>query len=477
MTHSTQSEIEDLKRHFAACGQEHVWAFWDRLDARGRATLETQTRRLAPQLPELVAAERAARGASGRPAERRIEPAEVIPLPGRGADAGRFAAARERGESLLRQGKLAAFVVAGGQGTRLGFEGPKGCFPIGPVSTRTLFEIQAQKIRGLARRAGVRVPWYVMTSDATDGPTREAFEQASHFGIDPPDVRMFRQGMVPAFSFEGRMLLERPDRIFESPNGHGGSLTALESSGALDDMERRGIDTIFYYQVDNPLVRIGDPAYLGFHAEAGAEMSCKVVRKTDPAEKVGVVARVEERIGVVEYTELQDEQRFQRDASGELVFWAGNVAIHLLSTAFVRRVAADAASLLPFHISAKKIPALDPEGRPTSPQEPNGNKLERFVFDALPAADRVCVVETSAPEEFAPVKNARGADSPESSRRALTAQYRRWLEAAGLELPPEGRAIEIDHSKIDGPEEAAGAGYRSLAEAGAAIRVAPGTDS
>ena len=477
MTRSTRIDIDDLKRHFAACGQAHVLSFWERLDDAGRERLLAQASRLAPQLEEFVAAERAATSASGKSDQQRIEPPEAIALPAHGGDPARVEAARLRGDALLRQGKLAAFVVAGGQGTRLGFDGPKGCFPIGPVTDRTLFEIQAQKIRGLARRVGRRVPWYVMTSDATDALTREVFEREDYFGIDSDDVRIFQQGMVPAFSFEGRMILERPDRIFESPNGHGGSLTALQSSGSLDDMERRGIDTIFFYQVDNPLVKMADPVYLGFHAEARAEMSCKVVRKRDPAEKVGVVARVEGRVAVVEYTELQDEQRFARDPKGELVFWAGSVAIHLLSTEFVRRVAADAAALLPFHASAKKIPGLDSEGRPVSPSEPNGRKLERFVFDALPAARRTCVVETSAAEEFAPVKNAHGGDSPESSRRALTAQYRRWLEAADYELPPEGRAIEIDHSEIDSPEEAVAAGYRSLSEARDLIRVTAGTNS
>jgi UDP-N-acetylglucosamine/UDP-N-acetylgalactosamine diphosphorylase len=470
-------DIEQLKRDFAACGQAHVFDFWDRLDATGRERLLQQAQRLAPDLESLVAAERAAAGASEEPANRIVEPGEAIALPAHGGDPALAERARQRGEEILRQGKLAVFLVAGGQGTRLGFDGPKGCFPIGPVTDRTMFEIQAQKIRGLARRAGCRVPWYIMTSDATDGDTREVFERRQCFGIDPADVRIFHQEMVPAFSFEGRMLLERPDRIFESPNGHGGALTALESSGSLDDMEDRGIDTIFYFQVDNPLVKIGDPTYLGFHADARAEMSCKVVRKVDPAQKVGVVARVDGRVSMVEYTELRDRQRFARDADGQLVFWAGNVAIHLLSTGFVRRVAANAGELLPYHVSAKKIPTVDSEGRPVHPDEPNGNKLERFVFDALPAADGVCVVETDPSEEFSPIKNASGASSPESSRRALIGEYRRWLELGGLDLPPEDRAIEIDHSRIDGPEEAAAAGYRSLAEARDVIRVASGRDS
>jgi UDP-N-acetylglucosamine/UDP-N-acetylgalactosamine diphosphorylase len=313
-----------------------------------------------------------------------------------------------------------------------------------------------------------------MTSEATDAPTRSFFAEADHFGLPADDVFFFRQEMVPSADFEGRLILAQPDRIFENPNGHGGTLTALLSSGALDDMERRGVDTIFYYQVDNPLIRMGDPVYLGFHDAAGADMSCKVVRKRDAMEKVGVVARVNGRLGLIEYTELDDERRHQRDASGEFVYWAGNIAIHVFATSFVRRVAADADQLLPFHASDKKIPTLDADGRPVAPSEPNGRKLERFVFDALPAAERVCVVEARRAEEFSPVKNADGGSSPATARSDLMAQYRSWLEAAGIQGVPPGDAIEIDHSRIDGPEDARALGIRTVAEGSDVILTAPG---
>jgi UDP-N-acetylglucosamine/UDP-N-acetylgalactosamine diphosphorylase len=313
-----------------------------------------------------------------------------------------------------------------------------------------------------------------MTSAATDAETREFFRKAEFFGVPEGDVLFFRQGMVPSMDFEGRLFLAAPDRIFENPDGHGGSLTALLDSGVLDDLEDRGIDTIFYYQVDNPLVRMCDPVYLGFHEGAGAEISCKVVRKTDPPEKVGIVARANGRIGIVEYTELSDENRFARDADGELVYWAGNIAIHLLSTAFARRVALDAERLLPFHASEKKIPHIDEEGRPVTPEQPNGRKLERFVFDALPAAKEVCVVETDRAVEFAPLKNAEGSSSPETARRGLVARYRSWLTAAGIAIPDGVAQIEIDHSQIDGPEDARSLRIRSIAEAGDAIRIASG---
>jgi UDP-N-acetylglucosamine/UDP-N-acetylgalactosamine diphosphorylase len=464
-------DFEALRAHFAEFGQDHVFRCWERLDGGERRRLLAQATRI-----DLAALQRA-HSIHSRPAGTgtlQLEPVGVERLPDRGGDPEKAAAARQRGEKMLAAGRVAALVVAGGQGSRLGFDGPKGAFPMGPVTDRTLFEIQAQKIRGLRRRYGRPLPWCVMTSVTNDATTREFFRKAEFFGLPEQDVVFFRQGMVPSMDFDGRLFLEAPDRIFENPDGHGGSLTALLDSGALDALERRGIDTLFYYQVDNPLVRICDPVYLGFHEVAGAEASCKVVRKTNPLEEVGIVARANERIGVVEYTELNDENRFARDDAGELVYWAGNIAIHLFATAFARRVARDAERLLPFHASEKKIHHIGDEGRRVTPEQPNGRKLERFVFDALPAAKSVCVVETDRAREFSPVKNAEGSNSPETVRRGLTARYRAWLAAAGVALPGGDTVIEIDHSQIDGPDDVRRLRIQSSAEAGDVIRIASG---
>jgi UDP-N-acetylglucosamine/UDP-N-acetylgalactosamine diphosphorylase len=460
-----------LRAHFAEFGQDHVFRHWERLDVAERERLLVQAARI-----DLGALQRAHAVLSRPPSAEnlQLDPVGIERLPEYGGDSERAAAARLRGEEMLADGRVAPLVVAGGQGTRLGFDAPKGVFPIGPVSDRTLFEIQAQKIRGLRRRYGRALPWCVMTSDATDAATRDFFRKADFFGLPEVDVLFFRQGMVPSMDFEGRLFLAARDRIFENPDGHGGSLTALLSSGVLDELERRGIDTVFYYQVDNPLVRMCDPVYLGFHEGAGAEVSCKVVRKTDPPEKVGIVARANGRIGIVEYTELSDEDRFARDAAGELVYWAGNIAIHLFTTAFARRVAGDAERLLPYHASEKKIPHIDDEGRPVTPEQPNGRKLERFVFDALPAAKEVCVVETDRAGEFSPVKNAEGGSSPETARRGLMARYRSWLTAAGVAIPGGDTQIEIDHSQIDGPDDARRLRIESIADAGDVIRIASG---
>lgn len=454
-------DIEELRARFEACGQGHVFRFWDGLDADARGRLAAQAASF--DLPALIRGFDATRAPAALPPK--LEPPEVEALPEHGGDAAARDAARRRGEALLAEGRVAMMVVAGGQASRLGYPGPKGLFPLGPVSGRTLFEVQAQKIRRLRERTGAALPWYVMTSPATDAETRAAFAEARCFGLPPEDVFFLCQAMVPSFDFEGRLILERPDHVFENPDGHGGSLLALQSSGALDDMGRRGVREIFYYQVDNPLVEMGDPVLLGHHAGAGAQVSCVVLRKREPGEKMGVLALVDGRMGVVEYTEIDDEHREARDAQGELRFGAGNAAIHVFDVDFVRRVAGEAERLLPFHASAKKIPCVDARGRTQHPERPNGYKLERFVFDVLPAAGRVCVVEASR-DAYSPVKNAEGPDSPETSRRDLSERYRRWIEAADLSAPAPGAAIEIDEARIGGPDDLRQLGLERLEDAG-----------
>jgi UDP-N-acetylglucosamine/UDP-N-acetylgalactosamine diphosphorylase len=440
-----QDPIDPIRKQYDEAGQGHVFRFWDALDAAARRALVAQAARIDLGTLQRLHESTTALAAPGA---RRLEPVSVERLPDRGGSAARRAEAAARGAELLARGRVAVMVVAGGQGTRLGFEGPKGLFPLGPATGRTLFELQAQKIRGARRRSGAAIPWLVMTSDATDAATRSCFAERRFFGLPESDVFFVRQASVPALDFAGRLLLETPGRIAESPNGHGGAFQALADAGALDELERRGITTISYYQVDNPLIQLADPVFLGLHAQTGAEMSAKVVRKIDPMEKVGVLARVDGHVGVVEYTEIDDAHRFATDASGELVYWAGSVAIHALDVAFARRIAADADRFLPYHASAKKIPFVDAAGATVKPNEPNGHKLERFLFDALPVARHVALLEVAREDEYAPVKNAQGADSPATARGALDAVARRWLAIADVAIPND-RWVEVDHAKVD----------------------------
>lgn len=457
-----------IREHLVECEQAHVLRFWPALSRAQRLAFLDQIESI--DLPALRDSLGRALAAPARTPEA-ISPPPVELRPESGGDASRWQRARECGEELLAAGRVAALVVAGGQATRLGTPGPKGLFPIGPISERSLFEIQAQKLLYLKARYGRNLPWYVMTSPATDAATRSYFEARAYFGLPAEDVCFFEQSMVPTFDLEGKLQLADMGWLMQSPDGHGGSVLALERCGLLGDMERRGISTLFYYQVDNPLIRIADPAFLGFHALADSEISCKVIRRGDPWEKIGVLVQRGSTLGVVEYSELDENQRLAREASGGLLYWAGNPAIHLFETAFLRRIAADAERWLPFHVAAKRIPALDSTGAIENPTDANGYKLERFVFDALPAARRSLLLEAPRDQEFAPVKQSEGNDSPETARAALIACYRSWLQEGGRPVPA-GALIEIDHSRIEGPEDVKNIQPGELDEASGLVRIA-----
>lgn len=374
------------------------------------------------------------------------DPDGLIPLPRSDADRARDARAREAGEALLADGAVAAVLLAGGQGTRLGFEGPKGLFPFAPITGRTLFSHHAAKIAALRERYAAALPWYILTSPQNDAATRAGFEEEGWFGLDPSSVRLVVQGTLPAVDREtGQILLEEPDRIALSPDGHGGLLSALRAAGSLDEMDDEGIRTIFTFQVDNPMVRVCNPELLGHHALAEADMASVVVRKVAPEEKMGVIARVGDRTGVVEYSDLPDALAQQRDADGELVYWAGSIAVHCLQVDFAR-ILTDGGLRLPFHRAVKKVPYVDDAGVHVEPEAPNAVKFETFLFDALPAARRTVTVEAAREDEFSPIKNADGSDSPATARRDLNRLYARWLEAAGVAVPTgaDGEPVDLE---------------------------------
>jgi UDP-N-acetylglucosamine/UDP-N-acetylgalactosamine diphosphorylase len=283
-----------------------------------------------------------------------------------------------------------------------------------------------------------------MTSEATDAPTREFFERARHFGLDPRDVVFFQQGMVPALDAEGRILMASPGAPFLAPNGHGGMLGALASSGALDHARERGVDVFAYFQVDNPLARPADPVFLGLHALRGARMSSKVVRKRDAAEKVGVLGRVDGKLSCIEYSDLPAKLRDARDAGGDLMFSAGNIALHAIDRVFVEELTRGGLRL-PWHVARKSIPITTAAG---AHAEVEGFKFEAFVFDALSMAGPSVVMEVARECEFSPVKQKSGDDSPATARRDQCRLHAGWVERAGLAPPPTDAdgtpLVEID---------------------------------
>ncbi len=438
----------EIRQRAREAGQGHLFAWWGECSEAERATLLEQVESIDfPLVASLV--EDLVRHPPEEEAAT-LEPAPIIPIPETDAEKRREAVARERGEALLREGKVAALVVAGGQGTRLGFDGPKGAFPIGPVSRKPLFSFFAEKLLAAGRRYGPPIPWYVMTSPANDGATRAFFEKNGFFGLAPEQVHFFVQGTMPAVDEEGKILLASKHEVARSPDGHGGTFRALERSGSLDRMEAQGIHEISYFQVDNVLVRVPDPVFLGYHAEAGAEMSSKVVRKTSPEEKVGVIGMRGGKLGVIEYSDLSPEDMAARGPDGELKYWAGNIAIHMIRVSFVRRLRSEGIRL-PFHRADKKVPCVDSQGRHVEPDSPNGIKFESFIFDALQHADRSVTQEVVRRKEFSPVKNATGKSSPETARRDLMEVYASWLEEAGVKVPRDERgapAVRIEISPL-----------------------------
>lgn len=426
---------EQEQERFEENGQGHVFAFWNDLDAGSREQLLQDTAEIDLGEVDRLVRELVHGGGGESAAVDGLEPAPYIAHPRHGGDGEAWKAAGRKGEAALRAGKVAAFTVAGGQGTRLGYDGPKGTFPVTPVSGKPLFAVFAEKLRAAEARYGVRIPWYIMTSQLNHEATVTAFEEGGHYGLVKEQVMFFSQGRMPAVDFEGRILMADRDAVAMSPDGHGGSLRALVRSGAIADMKERGIEVISYFQVDNPLVHLIDPAFIGFHLEAGSEMSSKMIPKAYPEEKVGHFCVRKGQTLVVEYSDMPEALQQERDANGELRFPAGSIAIHLLDPAFVERMGGDdPASGLPFHRADKKVKTVDERGNPVVPSEPNGVKFEMFVFDALPSAKNPVIIETLREEDFSPVKNATGKDSAESCKADQLRQWACWLRAAGEDL-------------------------------------------
>ncbi len=416
-------------------GQSHVLAFFDRLTDERKEHLLSQIEAIDwPEIAGLI--ESHVKNKPEFELPENIEPAPCYPFEPTATQADEYRRARELGESLIREGKVAAFTVAGGQGTRLGWDGPKGTFPATPIRGVSLFGCFAEYLLKVKQKYGCACPWYIMTSPVNDAPTRAFFDTNDYFGLDRNDVMMFPQAMMPAIdAATGLALLDSPDSLALSPNGHGGSLKALHTSGALADMNRRGVEQLSYTQVDNPIVRVVDPLFIGLHAAQGCEMSSKMLPKVAPKEKLGNFCLANGRVAVIEYSDLPDELAERRRDDGQLWFRAGSIAIHAISVAFIESLVGGSGFALPFHRADKKVPFVDlATGERVEPQTPNAVKLETFVFDALPMCENSLVYETDRIEEFAPIKNADGTDSADSSRKIQTERAARWLEAAGVKI-------------------------------------------
>jgi UDP-N-acetylglucosamine/UDP-N-acetylgalactosamine diphosphorylase len=347
----------------------------------------------------------------------------------------------KHGEVLIRNGKTAAFTVAGGQGTRLGYDGPKGTLPVSPIKKKPLFQLFAEQILGISKQYEVTIPWYIMCSPLNLEATITHFEKNNYYWLGKENVKFFAQGVMPATDFGGNLLRASQDSLALSPNGHGGSLKALIDSGSVGDMAKRGIEHVSYFQVDNPLVSTINPLFIGLHDLQKSDMSSRSLTKTGPFEKLGNFVSIGDRITIIEYSDLPEEKALEKEDDGRIKYRAGSPAIHILRRDFIEQFASGEIKL-PYHRAEKKVSYIDENGNLMSPDQPNAVKFETFVFDALPLAKNPLILEADRLEEFSPVKNMKGVDSLESSQSDQTKRAKRWLLHANITVP-ESSTIEL----------------------------------
>ncbi len=454
----------ELVKSLSTHGQQHLVGFWDELSGESQQKLATQIAKVDfEQLEALYKGED--RQADWAEVSRKAIPPVAMRLTerelGEGGGLGTTPVeAISAGKAALDAGQMGVLLVAGGQGSRLGFDQPKGMYPIGPVSNNTLLQIHIEKAVALAKRHGKGVPVYIMTSPITHQEQVAFLEENNRFGLAEDDLFIFCQGTMPAVDqATGKLLLADKDSLFLSPNGHGGTVAGLATSGAIEHMQKRGIRSLFYLQVDNPLVPIGDAEFLGYHLATQSELTSMAVTKSAPDDKLGNFVMVDGELNVIEYSDFPSDVAEQKDESGGLKYWAGSIAVHVFDVAFLERMLS-LKDALPFHIAKKKVPYVDASGELVIPTENNAFKYEMFIFDLLPKAKNPIVVEYAEAEVFAPLKNAPGApkDTEEYVQRFLVDQHTGWLREAGIDVPAN-TVVEISPLwAIDAESVAARAG-------------------
>lgn len=448
-------ELNTLKDKYIKAEQDHVFTFYDQLSSADKGSLYKQLSSFDPANINDITTR------ALNPPKHDDQPDTLEPLPDSASASILDSAADDidkwynSGLDLIAKNQVAVVLMAGGQGTRLGSSAPKGCYDIGLPSHKSLFQIQAERIRKIellaAKKSGasdVTVPWYVMTSGPTRDSTESFFQEHDFFDLNQSNVQIFEQGVLPCVSNDGKILLESKSRVAVAPDGNGGIYQALVLSGAIDDMRKRGIQHIHAYCVDNCLVKVADPVFLGFAAEKKVDIATKVVRKRNATESVGLILAKNGKPDVVEYSEIDNETAEATDPKHPdvLKFRAANIVNHYYSFSFLESVPSWAHKL-PHHVARKKIPTVDLEsGDDVKPQKPNGIKLEQFVFDCFPmlSLDKFACMEVRREDEFSPLKNASGTgeDDPGTSKRDIMHQGLRWVQQAGATVVKDG-GIEV----------------------------------
>ncbi|CAG8651678.1 5222_t:CDS:2 [Funneliformis mosseae] len=441
------SEVTSLKAKYAAAGQEHLFTFYDELGPEEQTSLLNQLSKLDIERVNRIFK----KSTSCLDIVSDAEQQKLEPLPDDVFDStldGDDAKIRDwsnLGLDLIAQNKVAVILMAGGQGTRLGSSAPKGCYDIGLPSHKSLFQLQAERILRLQNNAQeksgkteVIIPWYVMTSGPTRATTEAYFKKHHYFGLKDENVIFFEQGTLPALTNDGKIFLESKSALAIAPDGNGGIYAALRNEKILDSLKSRKISYVHAYCVDNCLVRVADPVFIGYCVSKNADCGAKVVRKASPDEPVGVIALRNGKLSVVEYSEIDPSIAAKTKPNGQLALGAGNIANHFYTVDFLDRVETFE-NELEYHIARKKIKHTDyTSGEFISPSKPNGMKLELFVFDVFPFTERMAVLEVDRKDEFSPLKNApgTGVDDPDTSKKDIINQHVKFVEKAGGKVVP-----------------------------------------
>ena len=389
-------------------GQLQLLKYYDELDEVGKKNLLTAIENINWDFEEALK----------NPVDMSGKDRDIHPIAGlRQAEIQRRKAEfKTVGVEAVKSGKVAAVLLAGGMGTRLGVDGPKGAYDIGITKPLYIFEQQMKNLMEVTEKCGVTVPLYIMTSDKNHAQTTEFWKEHGYFGYPEKDVQFFKQDMAPAVDYDGKIILERKDTPALSPNGNGGWFASLKRAGLCEDLHRRGVEWLNIYAVDNVLQRIADPVFVGATIVSKVNCGAKVICKTEPYEKVGVLCMDGEQPDIIEYYELTDEMANQRDENGDLAYCYGAIMNYLFRLETLEEIVD---KKIPVHIVEKKIECLCDDGVTRKPEKENGKKFETLAVDLIKPMGSVLPFEVVREKEFAPIKNKTGVDSVESARELL----------------------------------------------------------
>lgn len=407
--------IEEIKRTLKKYGQEHLLNFYETLDERKQDQLLEQIENIDFELINSLY-NKTKDGNKNDDAD--IEPIDYIDKYKLNGD---YKYYEEIGEKSIRAGKLAVVTMAGGQGTRLGHDGPKGTYDIGLESHKSLFELLCDYIKEQANKYNVQIPWFIMTSKENNQATVDFFKENKFFGYEK-NIYFFVQGELPMIDTEGKILIGKDYLIKEAADGHGGVYESLVKSKMVEKMKQLGIEWVFIGGVDNCLVKMVDPVLMGLAIDKGVTAAGKSVVKANPHEKVGAFCRKNGKPSVVEYSEITDEMAEATDENGELLYGESHILCNLFSISAIERMGSEP---LPYHSAFKKATYIDKDGNKVVPTSPNAYKFEAFLFDAFGEVDDMAILRVKREEEFAPVKNAEGVDSPETARKLYNDFYKK----------------------------------------------------